>query len=41
MQRGAFVKVRVTSWSNPEPTAAGLIAAGLLSAVLEARKAGG
>ena len=36
VQRGQFLKVRVTSWNPPEPTAAGLFAVGLLKAVQSA-----
>ena len=32
VQRGQFLKVRVTTWDPPEPTAAGLFAVGLLKA---------
>jgi hypothetical protein len=41
VQGGMFVKVRVTAWATPEPTIAGLFASGLLSAMLDARAAGG
>ncbi|WP_426958158.1 hypothetical protein [Muricoccus radiodurans] len=37
IQGGAFVKVRVSSFQRQEPTAAGLMAASLLSAVVQAR----
>lgn len=40
VQHGAFVKVRLTAWAPPEPAIAGLFAAGLLSAVLDARAGG-
>ena len=37
--RGSFVKVRVTALTSPEPAVAGLLGAGLMSTVLQARKA--
>jgi hypothetical protein len=40
VQRGSFVKVRVTSWSPADSTAAGILAAGLTSMVLDARTRG-
>ncbi|WP_372621513.1 hypothetical protein [Falsiroseomonas sp.] len=40
IQHGRFVKVRLTSWSPPDSTAAGIAAAGLTSTVLDARTRG-
>lgn len=40
VQRGAFVKVRLTAWTQTDPAVAGRVAAGLLSAVLDARNGG-
>lgn len=37
VQRSAFVKVRLTAWVAPEPAVAGLLAARLLAAVLDAQ----
>lgn len=40
VRHGAFVKVRLTAWAPPEPAVAGIVAARLLSAVLEAQGGG-
>ena len=37
VNRGRFVKVRVTAWDLPDPAAAGVVAAGLLSQVERAQ----